>query len=264
VSLFGPETSASTRADIAHSPLILHYHLFKNAGTSVDVMLERNFGDRWMEAEFRNPVQSESNAPEVSAFLASRPGLLAFSSHTAVLPTPSMAGRSIFPILFVRHPIDRLKSAYNFERIQNADTGGARLARATDFAGYLKVLTQNTQNRQAQNFQTYRLAFNFPPESGSELERAQRALSTLPFVGLVEAYDRSLEHLQALLQPLFPGFQAFSVKRNVTVREARTLEGKLNAIREEIGDELYEAAEQANSDDLAIFAQVKTRMESNG
>jgi hypothetical protein len=32
--------------------IILHYHLFKNAGTSVDAILKRNFGDKWVTSEF--------------------------------------------------------------------------------------------------------------------------------------------------------------------------------------------------------------------
>jgi hypothetical protein len=32
--------------------IILHYHLLKNAGTSVDPILKRNFGDKWATREF--------------------------------------------------------------------------------------------------------------------------------------------------------------------------------------------------------------------
>ena len=32
--------------------VILHYHLFKNAGTSVDRLLQRNFPDAWATREF--------------------------------------------------------------------------------------------------------------------------------------------------------------------------------------------------------------------
>ena len=118
--------------------VIIHYHIFKNAGTSLDLMLERNFAQQWTEAEF--PPRDKdglSNSRLVEDFLREHPNLLALSSHTAQLPLPKLE-REVFPIVFIRHPLDRLMSAYAFERVQKADTHGARLAKQHDFAGYVR------------------------------------------------------------------------------------------------------------------------------
>jgi len=32
--------------------ILIHYHLFKNAGTSLDAVLKENFGDKWITREF--------------------------------------------------------------------------------------------------------------------------------------------------------------------------------------------------------------------
>src|SRR6185437_1347384 len=146
--------------------LVFHYHLFKNAGTSVDEMLKINFGDKWEQGEFRHPAGKHSDTDEVAAFLRLRPHLRAFSSHTALLPLPEI-GRLVFPIFFIRHPIDRINSAYSFERRQIADTHGARLAKEQDFPGYVRRLLESPGNGQARNFQTSRLARNEPPENGT-------------------------------------------------------------------------------------------------
>jgi hypothetical protein len=237
--------------------LVVHYHLFKNAGTSVDELLKRNFGGRWAQMEFEGGPGRERKSVQLTNYLLEKPNLLAFSSHTTQLPVPVLEGVSIFPIVFVRHPIDRLRSAYSFERVQNADTLGARIAKQNDFAGYLREHLQLPLNRSVRNFQTARLARNEPAAAGSELERALRTLKALPFIGLVEAYDRSIERLEVLLRPRFPRFQAVMVHRNATRPEDSSLEDRLAAVEHEIGTELFRTICAANADDLEVYSAIK-------
>jgi hypothetical protein len=263
-----PKAPQSTAADPATGsdrvpappPLILHYHLFKNAGTSVDAMLKQNFGKRWEEKEFKTPG-ARSNAAAVETFLNSRPDLHAFSSHTAMLPLPKLAGREVFPIIFLRHPVSRLKSAYDFERKQDVDTFGARLAKKHDFAGYLRELLESPGHRQARNFQTCRLAFGMPRSYGSELDRARATLDTLPFCGLVEEYDRSLALLEKFLSPRIPDFRAIAVRKNITRGNGYTLADLLEQIADEIGPDLNQALWDANADDMTLFEGVRQRYE---
>ncbi len=202
----GRSTRLAAAYDAKNCPLVLHYHLFKNAGTSVDEILVRNFGPLWATEEFP-PCGMKSNVAAVETYLRGRPDLVALSSHTALLPVPDLGGRKVIPVLFIRHPIDRLKSAYEFERRQGADTFGSRLAKESDFAGYLRGLLASPQNRQARNFQAHRLAFNDSPEVGREEERALRTLGSLEFVGLVEAFEASMQRLVALLRTYFAEFR---------------------------------------------------------
>ncbi len=249
--------SSMAGAGISKRTLVLHYHIFKNAGTSVDEMLRRNFGARWGKQEFRVPRGKNRGA--VEAFLAENPQLDAVSSHTALLPVPQLAGLSVFPIIFLRHPIDRLRSAYEFEKKQAADTAGARLAKAHDFEGYLRALLSNRHLRQARNFQTFRLSHNLPAGRGPERERAIMALSELPFVGLVEEYETSLARLQTLLFPLFPQFRATRDHANVTPLRASTLEERLSLVEKSLGREFFQDLCEANQDDLAVFDIVRKR-----
>lgn len=110
--------------------LLVHYHLFKNAGSSVDAILRANFAERWRAAEF--PAAPATQLPLVAQLLAEDRELTALSSHTLRLPPGRIPGAAAIPIVFLRHPLDRLKSAHNFERMQEADTRGARLARQHD------------------------------------------------------------------------------------------------------------------------------------
>ena len=57
--------------------------------------------------EFGSPRRDIAAA--MVEFIRSNPHLRAISSHTALLPVPQIDGIEIFPIIFVRHPIDRLR-----------------------------------------------------------------------------------------------------------------------------------------------------------
>lgn len=235
--------------------VVVHYHLFKNAGTSVDEVLKRNFGVRFTIKEFSASGRSSASIAE---YLQRRPALLALSSHTAVLPAARSDNLSIFPILFLRHPIDRLRSAYDFERAQRADTAGANLAKTHDFAGYLRALLARPRS-QARNFQARRLAFNEPARSGTQLKRALRTIGTLPFIGLVECYEQSIEVLEGRLKPYFPGFKAFNARKNISQRSYDGLTARMKALKSEIGSELYATTVAANAEDMQIFAQMAAR-----
>jgi len=165
---------------------ILHYHLFKNARTSVDQILKRHFQHRWVTAEF--PAKGRDNGDLVADWILANPAAAAFSTHTAWGPTPRIKGVRIITLLLLRNPIDRIRSAYRFERQQKADTWGARLA--------------NREDRQCRNFQTHRLA-EMRPGDGPELARAIEAVKLLPVVGLVEDFDGFLGRMTAVLRQDF-------------------------------------------------------------
>lgn len=242
--------------------LIFHYHLFKNAGTSVDELLRRNFGSCWVSQEF--PGNRRENAAAVAAFICDTPHLQAISSHTALLPVPRISGVDIFPIIFIRHPIDRLRSAYEFERRQQANTAGARLAKTHNFAEYLRELLRNPRHRQIRNFQTFRLSHNELPREGSELERATRVITNFPFLGLVERFEDSVRKLQEGLQPKLHDFRVDTVHKNPARVRQGSLAERLLRIESTIGAELYEEIFGANCDDLAIHGLVNARFKDFG
>jgi hypothetical protein len=239
--------------------LIFHYHLFKNAGSSIDVMLRHNFGERWAQQEFSGPMQKKALA--VAEFVANRPDLAALSSHTAYLPAPRVEGLEVFPILFIRHPIDRLRSAYEFERLQSSEMLTAKLAKSHDFGGYFHELLKVKGHRHVVNSQTWRLAHNTPAKEGTELERAIRALDELPFVGLVEAFEDSVCLLETKLRRHFPHFHALVSRTNAMSGSSR-LNERLALFRDSLGGELYDEVCAVNSDDLKIHEILTTRMKN--
>lgn len=236
--------------------LLLHYHLFKNAGTSVDAILRRNFGDRWINTEF--PPRGQVNHQEaIRTLILDNPRLEAISSHTLMLPVPRIDKIEILPILFVRHPLDRMRSAHEFERRQDMTTVGSRMARELDFASYIRARLAMPGDRACRDFQVHRLAMAVPVTEGSELQRALAAVERLPFVGLVEAFKASAERLQRLVQPMFPAFQSFDVWENSTKARNHTLEERVDSIRKELGEESFALIMEANQNDMALYERMQ-------
>jgi hypothetical protein len=248
-----PTTTKARSGRAAKRSLVLHYHLFKNAGTSVDEVLRSNFGEGWANAEFVSRIR-RPNVHLVESWIADHPQFCALSSHTARFPLPALPGLTVVPIIFVRHPLDRIHSAYEFERRQSSDSPGARLAKQADFAEYVrKRLSKN--DGQCRNFQVGRFAAYPTEHQGTALERALSAIDALPFVGLVESFADSMTRLETVLSATFPQFRAFGAKANVS-RGGGALEDRLEQIRSELGAEMYAELVAANADDLVLFDKV--------
>ena len=168
----------------------------------------------------------------------------------------------IFPILFVRHPLDRLKSAYEFERKQGGANFGARLARENDFAGYIRGRLAVPRDRSCRDFHVQRLAMAVPVQEGTERKRALMALDRLPFVGLVEAFAASAEVLQEGVRRMFPDFQSFESWENSGRPRERSLEQRLDAIRRELGEECFALVMEVNKDDVALYNSARRRYQA--
>lgn len=242
--------------------VILHHHLFKNAGTSVDALLRASFGSRWVTREFETRANATPHRREVAEWIRANPQAVAFSSHTVELPPPEMGQVDILPVIFIRHPIDRIASAYAFERKQGGDGFGSVLARHTSLAGYIEVRLSLGRDRQCRNFHLSRFAPMFPAAEGTEFERASRAVATLPFVGVVEEFDRSMALLQTLVQADLPEFVVRSVHANASRDTSTPLEERLARLRDEVGEACYTTLLTHNADDLRLYQQALERLRS--
>ena len=69
--------------------VILHYHLFKNAGTSLDESFKANFeSNQWVTQEFSS--EAHKNQKQLRSWIAESVNAKCFSSHTAQLPPPKV------------------------------------------------------------------------------------------------------------------------------------------------------------------------------
>jgi len=243
--------------------IILHYHLFKNAGTSLDGAFKKALAsDQWVTREL--PVGTVQNSKAAIDWINSAETAVCFSSHTAELPVPEIEGIDIFPIIFIRHPIDRIASAYTFEAKQNTSNFGSTLARNTSLAGYIETRLSIKTDFQCREFHARRFSAMSLDQKLSLTDKARYAFNQLPFVGLVEKYDQSLSELNRQLKEF--GFASLILKNetlNVSRSHGLSLEEKLERIRKEIGDDLYLELEESNSCDLMLYELVSKRYEND-
>jgi len=241
--------------------VLFHFHLFKNAGTSIDKILEKNFGDKFTQKEFIFDTY-ERNVEEVQNWIKNEKDKVAFSSHTARLfnfeEFEKREGIKVIPIIFVRHPIIRIHSAYYFEREKqkDLDTLETAIARNTTLKGYIEIRWHIPNDYQCENFHAHRLSDMYYYENIPLLDKALKAIETLPFVGLVEKFDKSLEKLELLVKEYFPDFKAEYVKENVMFDQSEDIKVRLERIREELGDEFYNKVLEKNKEDLIIWKKV--------
>lgn len=250
--------------------VIVHYHLFKNAGSSIDHILRENFGDhRWRSEEFPLPTSTaavlggESNAPLVQDWLARHPEVAVLSSHTAVMPLPQLPSTKVFPIVMVRNPMIRLQSSYLFQRQRFAagfHNKTTCLAGENDLAGYLSGLLAMKLQPMARNFASVRLAAAVPGSPKQLRQRALGALELLPFVGVVELFDQSMQVLQRWLAPHFPEFRVLPAWRNTSDQANTSLRERLTRMRKAIGDDLYQELVTANQIDIDLHQAASVKI----
>jgi GT2 family glycosyltransferase len=256
-----PQVSAGgSDASTANAPardVIVHYHMFKNAGTSIDQILSESLSDRWIGWD---PGDGDGvfSAHALAAFARSRPGARAISSHVVRPPVPVMQGITFHPIVVLRHPILRAASVYKHDRRQSGNTEAERIARDGDFAHYVRWRLNSELRGVISNFQTVHLSGeqiasgqrSEPLVVSPEIyERAQTFLSELPVFGLVERFGESLQLFAQYFEPLFPEIRWIEVQANTTDSTLNTLED----IRHALGAELYAELEHANRFDLQLY-----------
>jgi Sulfotransferase family len=258
-------TSSQSSSVINQCPakkvIVAHYHLFKNAGTSVDVILKQNFGSAWSKIEFPKSDQ-DSNSQLVKEWLVKeQDNISAFSSHTAIFPLPRLDNIVLFPIVFLRHPIIRLWSVYKFERKhQKVLNQSIKLAQEQDFAGYLNYQLDQPHNRSCRNFQTYRFSWLNSQPNMSELAKAVSGLDLLPIVGLVAEFDLSMKLYHQAIAKYYPSFQLKLVHKNITSRINLSLAEQLGMIRSNLDQNTYQRVLDANQDDLRLYLAAQKKL----
>lgn len=262
--------ASAERSNFSHLRImrhvLLHGHIFKNAGTTFDWSLARCFGPAFLDHR-DDKVMREQRGRHLARLLEQRPELRAVSSHFLCYPLPEIDGVECHPMVFLRHPIERIASVYAFERQQDANTRGARAAKEMDFTDYVAWRLRLGVPRTIRDYQTANVTGNHdssqkrePPASW--LVQASQRLERAAGVGVVDRYDDSMIVLEDALKPLFPDIDLAYLRQNVTqTNTARSIEEKVDDALKRLGDLVGEALRH-NSFDLALYRQANLRLDA--
>lgn len=235
--------------------VILHYHLFKNAGTSLDGLFEQNFGKAWISLEGTHAA-ARLEPEEISRFIEDNPKVVAISTHHGRLPVPTFAGGSVVPLMMLRHPLDRVGSVYSFERRQGQGSRGADFAGRHTFAEYVRWRLDLARNGVINNFHGMFLLNSATDRRAvipQEFSEAQARLEALDFFGIVEQFADSIDLLGHVMRRDYPAFQTSHERRNISKERASTLEARLNDIRSSLGEALWDELCERNRFDLDLY-----------
>ncbi len=240
-------------------PLILHGHLFKNAGSTFDWSLRRCFGDSFLDHRDDEYMRQGGNK-FLKSLITDNPELMAISSHVMPLMNSYPKEIKIIPIYFLRHPLLRVRSVYEFELRQlPAITPGAIEAKNRTFREYIEWRLDEKIGAIIRNYHSRYLGGlrRRGPSSKDDKEDFETALKTLsqtPVAPIVEYYDTSMVILEHTLKPLFSSIDLSYVPQNVLQVEDReiTLDEKILRLKNDLGG-LYDDLVAANQFDLSLY-----------
>jgi hypothetical protein len=204
--------------------VILHYHFLKNAGMSLESILHRSFGSRF--ASIDTPERDgHITAEALLTYLRANPLVEAVSSHQLRYPVPCASGFLFFDVCFLRDPLDRIRSMYDYFREKPA--GGDPVS---DFANalapgeFVKKLIEEMP-WYIHNAQVNLLAngiANDIPEPG-DFDRAVAKMLRTSFLGVVDCFEQSLAAGEHFLQPIFPTLDCTGEMENVSAGRGGSL-----------------------------------------
>ena len=197
--------------------VLLHYHFFKNAGTTIEDILAHTFFenyDRFDSQDFDGCV----GQAELISFLRRHPRMKAVSSHQFRFPVPREPGFVFFDLCFLRDPIDRIRSMYDYFREKPIPGEPASdLARDRPVGGFIRGLVEEHSYR-VSNVQVNMLANGIVNDLPAEadLDRATDVMLQMSFLGVVDLFNESLIGGEYRMRPVFPSFALAQQPANVS------------------------------------------------
>ncbi len=241
--------------------VIVHYHLFKNGGSTIESVLRREFGDAF--ATLHGPhANSTLSGRELASFLSGHPNIAAISSHHLRYPKPFLRNTVVFDCCFLRHPLDRLHSLYNYMRQTDSTDALYRRARELSPKAFMQRLVAESPDivSEVHVTQLARSGAYTRPAHPSDLEKATRVLHEMAIPGLVEMFHESLVSAEYFLRPAFPDLSLEYVPQNVRRTPALTITEREKELADLWGVSLYDELARLNQLDFELYRRAEREL----
>jgi hypothetical protein len=248
--------------------IIVNYHIFKNGGSSVDEILNYNFGSRFAYLEGDTP--SSALRPSVlHEFLKDNENLVAVSSGFL---RPSLAQEvDIIPIIFLRDPLDRAYSVYSFERRVEIPVPSNKIARQHNFVEYVDWCLNNQEKggMVITNYQVTHLSpasFKYdhvykakPTEA--DFNVSLRYLSSIPFVGIVDEFEASMKRISEVCAKRGVTLRVFPAHTNSSPERTGSLAQRRLELINTLSDSLLRHFNAANLLDEQLYQHFRRKFD---
>jgi hypothetical protein len=247
------EAALKEAADVRF--VLLHYHFFKNAGSTIEEILAHSFFENYarLDTEHFDGVVSQE---DLISFLSRHPGMKAVSSHQFRYPVPQVRGYIFFDLCFLRDPLDRIRSMYDYFREKPVPGEPASdLASEQSIGGFIAGLVKHHTYR-VSNVQVNMLAngiVNDPP-ADADLVRAIQVMMKTSFLGVVDCFQESLIAGQYFLRPIFPNLALAQQPANVS----STL--RMETFQKACGPDVYAELVRLNALDSELVKRARAEV----
>jgi len=237
--------------------VIIHNHIFKNAGTTIDGALARELGPAFID--HRDDEGMMQGARYLGRYLLENAGISALSTHHLFLPLPEIPGMRLLLITMFRHPLERVTSVYAFERLQvSSQNPGPAKARESNLREYVTWRLDPLVNPTIRNFHVLKclpLRYGKPdmPDADDETQALNFARA-IDMLGLVERFDESMVLFEETLRAHFPGIDLSYIPLNVGQSAEESCAERLLRLRETLGEAVFNRLETTNAPDLRLHA----------
>jgi hypothetical protein len=237
--------------------VIVHFHMFKNGGSTIEAILKREFRSQYATAHGSH-ASSALDDEDIAAFLGAHPNISALSSHHLRYPLPAMRRTVLFDCCFLRHPLDRLQSVYRYLRAEPPELGQEDpilvLAQSHGPREFMMRLIDESPHF-VSNAQTLLIASSGAftrPLDETDLARAKEMLRRMALPGLVGMFDESLVAAEHFLGPAFPRLRLHYTAQNVSRPSIRNFNQRLEELRAIWGADVYQELLRLNHLDLEL------------
>ena len=242
----------TTMSTNASPPRLLHFHIFKNGGSTLDWILRRNFGDAFREVHGPD-AQSTLVEEDIELILKEDPSAIVFSSHHFRFPIDRLS--HVFPIVLLRHPLDRVASIFEQER---------RAGLVDPYAGLADWVQRCLEERpyvlcDTQTSFLARGGVYYEPPNEIDLSTARTRIEAFDFIGVVDEYDASMVSLEHQLRLWWPHFDARYFPQNRSDRDP-SLGARLAILENLLGDELFGRLERNNVYDARLVEYARSKL----
>jgi len=247
--------------------VIIHNHLFKNAGSTIDWILRKNFGDAFVD--HRDDDSMRQGAPYLLKYLEENKNVQALSTHHLTLPLPQSVDLRMLKIMMFRHPIERVISVYNFEKSQDLSKfqnhPGVVHAHKLSLGDYIVWRMRKDVGSTIRNFHVRKA---LPPRKLSQevineedMVLANQFLLSVEMLGLVDRFDESMVLFEEFLRTVYSNIDISYVAQNVSQNPLESRDDKINRLKSQIGQKTFRLLEMRNGQDLRLFKSVEKEFE---
>jgi hypothetical protein len=241
--------------------VLLHYHFFKNAGTTIEEILAHSFYENYVRLDTED-FDGEVSHEALTSYLQRHPRMKAVSSHQFRYPVPQARGYLFFDLCFLRDPVDRIRSMYDYFREKPVPGEPASdLAREQSIGGFIAALVRDHTYR-VSNVQVNMLAngiVNDPPMD-ADLIRATQVMLKTSFLGVVDCFHESLIAGQHFLRPVFPNLTLAQRPANVSGGLEQAMDRRIEKFRQACNADVYAELVRLNALDSELVNRARAEV----